>query len=246
MDSIFEHYKKTGYMHHAHIIEGQKKEIVPVLLSALEQHLGISAQGNPDFTILEYQSLGIDESRDLSLRQSRSGFNVPTNKTTDGFSRRIFIISAESFTHEAQNALLKTFEEPTPHTHFFVIIPRLHILIPTLASRALLLRREELFSPKDEAEELAEKFLDTSLLTERFAFIKKLTETKKGEVIDREKIRRILDYLERMLYTRLAGKESAIRGRGDIFRDIYKTKTYLADRGSSPKMLLEYLAIELS
>ncbi len=245
MDSIFEHYKRTGYLHHAYIIEGQKGEILPVLLSAFVQHIGITTQGNPDIIILECPTFGIDESRDLSLQQSRSGFSAPATKTSGGFSGRIFIIGAESFTEEAQNALLKTFEEPTPHTHFFVIIPRLHILIPTLKSRVVLVNGKNTSSLKDEVRDFTEKFLDSSSLTERFAFIKKITEVKKGEVVDREKIRRILDHLERILYTRLVRKEPAIRGQGDIFREIYKTKTYLADRGSSPKMLLEHLAMEL-
>lgn len=244
MDSIFEHYKRTGYLHHAYIIEGQKEETVPILLSVFEQYLGISVRGNPDFTILEYQSLGIDESRELSLQQSRSGFSAPATKTIDGFSRKIFIISAESFTHEAQNALLKTFEEPTPHTHFFVIIPRLHILIPTLKSRVVLVNGRAPSSPKDEAGDIAGRFLDSSSLAERFASIKKITEVKKDEVVDREKIRRILDHLERMLYTRFAGGKMGVE-QNNIFHEIYQTKTYLTDRGSSSKMLLDHLAIEI-
>lgn len=247
MDLIFEHYKKTGYMHHAYIIEGRKEEIVPILLSALEQHLGISVQGNPDLAVLEYQSLGINESRDLSLRQSRSGFSASVNGGKDNVSRKIFIISAESFTHEAQNALLKTFEEPTLHTHFFIIVPSLHIILPTLVSRVVLVRRGNLLSNKDDALDFAEKFLNTSSFAERFASIKKLTETRKDEIVDREKIRRILDHLERILYTRLAGKKKGAPlntlKESDIFHEIYQTKTYLSDRGSSPKMLLEHLAI---
>lgn len=243
MDSLFEHYKKTGYLHHAYIIEGQKREILPLLLPVFEQQMGIRIRGNPDFTILEYQSLGIDESRELSLRQSRAGFGESAPGQGNNSPRKIFIVSAESFTHEAQNALLKTFEEPTPHTHFFVIIPRLHILIPTLKSRVIIVRGRNLFPPKDEMRDFAEKFLN-SPLQERLAIIKKITETKKDEVVDREKIRRILDHLEQILYTRFAGEKKGGE-QSNIFHEIYQTKTYLTDRGSSPKMLLEHLAIAL-
>lgn len=244
MDSIFEHYKRTGYLHHAYIIEGLKEEIEPILLSALKRHIGMIVQGNPDLTILEYQSLGINESRDLSLRQSRAGFGGLGAGKESHPSRKIFIVSAESFTHEAQNALLKTFEEPTLHTHFFIIVPSLHIILPTLISRVVLVRRGNLSSNKDDALDFAEKFLNTSSLAERFASIKKLTETRKDEIVDREKIRRILDHLERILYTRFAGEKKGGE-QSNIFREIYQTKTYLADRGSSPKMLLEHLAMEL-
>ncbi len=115
MDHIFEHYKKTGYLHHAHIIEGAHIEVVPELLSAIERHMGIYAKGNPDLTVEVHQSFGIDESRTLSSRQTRASFGDET--------RKIFIISTDSFTREAQNALLKTFEEPTADTHFFIIVP---------------------------------------------------------------------------------------------------------------------------
>ncbi len=233
MDNIFEHYKRTGYLHHAHIIEGVHNEVVPVLVSALERHMGIIVKGNPDLTVLEYQSFGIRESRELSLWQSRAGF---ADSGKGGPSKKIFIIGTGSFTREAQNALLKTFEEPTAGTHFFIIIPRLDTILPTLKSRVIIVE-PKLQPSEDETKTIAEKFLD-STLEQRFAMIKKITEVKKGEQVDREKIRRILDHIERILYTRMAGKPS-----GDIFREIYQTKTYLSDRGSSPKMLLEHLAI---
>ena len=243
MDNLFEHYKKTGYLHHAHVIEGVHGEVVPTLLSALERHMGIAIQGNPDLTVEEYQSLGIDESRDLSLRQSRAGF---------ADSKKIFIVSAQSFTREAQNALLKTFEEPTAGTHFFIIIPRRDTILPTLRSRVIVIDGRRTSVNNDETKVVAEKFLDSNL-EQRFAMIKKLTvapkgltrhdsaESKKGEQVDREKIRRILDHIERILYTRTAGRHDT----SALFREIYQTKTYLADRGSSPKMLLEHLAIAI-
>lgn len=232
MDSIFDHYKKTGYLHHAHLIEGVQSEVVPLLLSAIERHMGITVQGNPDLSIESYDSFGIDESRHLTEVQSRAGF-----EGSDAVARKIFIIGAKSFTHEAQNALLKTFEDPTAGTHFFFIIPRAEVLLPTLRSRVLVVREAGAVL-EDEAKVSAEIFLG-STLAERFTLIKKLTEHKKGESVDREMIRRMLDHLERILYTRHAGE----RVGSDIFHEIYQTKTYLADRGSSPKMLLEHLAI---
>ncbi len=248
MDSIFEHYKRTGYLHHAHIIEGVHTSVVSTLLFAIERHMGIVAQSNPDLTVLEYQSFGVAEARELSLRQSRAGF---ADSGDCAHSKKIFVISAESFTREAQNALLKTFEEPTAGTHFFIIIPRLDIILPTLKSRVILIEGSQTSLKEDDTKTLAEKFLD-STLEQRFAMIKKLTVASKGltrhdpagskgEAVDREKIRRVLDHIERILYTRMAGKPS-----GDIFREIYQTKTYLSDRGSSPKMLLEHLAIVVS
>ena len=232
MDHIFEHYKKTGYLHHAHLIEGDQVALVPILLAALERHMGISAQGNPDLSVIAHGSFGIDEARTLTSMQSRAGF--------DEGARKIFIISAPSFTREAQNALLKTFEEPAAGTHFFIILPHFNTILPTLKSRVVLVSPKDA-QTHDDTSALAKKFLDASL-EERFVIAKKLTDKKTGEVVDREKIRSFFDNLERILYTRLAGKKDG----SEIFREIFQAKTYLSDRGSSPKMLIEHLAIAIS
>jgi len=232
MHSIFEHYKKTGYLHHAHVIEGMHETIAPLLVEALREHLNIEAQGNPDVTIEYYDSLGVDEAHELKSAQTRAGF--------DG--RKIFIIGTESFTSEAQNALLKTFEEPTEGTHFFIIIPHAEMLLPTLRSRVLVVQNMSM-GVEDEARILAEKFVDASL-EGRFAIAKKMAEKKAGETVDRELFRTMLDHIERILYTRSAGsRDEKIT---NMFREIFQAKTYIANRGSSPKMLLEHIAIVLS
>ncbi len=247
MDSIFEHYKKTGYLHHAHLIEGEADALAPVLAAAIERHMGIPARGNPDFTTLFYETFGIDEGRELKERQSRAGFGAE-DSVKDSPSRKIFIVCANAFTHEAQNSLLKTFEEPTEGTYFFIILPRLDAIIPTLKSRVILIDGRRTSVKEDDTKVLAEEFLD-SFLEQRFTMAKKLTETKKDEPIDREKIRRILDHIERILYTRTAGislGNETSKLSSSIFRYIFQAKTYLADRGSSPKMLLENLAMVIS
>ena len=233
MDQIFEHFKKTGYLHHAHIIEGDKEVLTQTLLALLEKHMGIFAHNNPDVSLLAYKSFGIDEARTLSENQSRASFAQSSNEDP---SRKIYLISADSFTHQAQNALLKTFEEPTLGTHFFIIVPHIDTILPTLRSRLVVARLGDAVYD-DETRTLAQKFL-TSSLEERFAMSKKLTEKKGEEPIDREKIRRMFDHIERMLYTRMAGKPDQ-----GVFAELYQAKKYLADNGSSAKMLCDHLAI---
>lgn len=231
MDYIFEHYKKTGYLHHAHIIEGVHADILPELLFAISKNLGIETKSNPDLTVKFYESLGIVEARFLKEAQTRAAF---------GGARKIFIIGAESFTHEAQNALLKTFEEPTTGTHFFIILPRAEMLLPTLLSRVLVVSGS--IVSEDDAKKMAEKFIDAPL-EDRFAMAKKMADKKDRDTADRELFRRMLDHIERILYTRTAGKHD--NTSGSIFREIFQAKTYLATRGSSPKMLLEHIAVAL-
>lgn len=231
MDHIFEHFKKTGYLHHAHIIEGDKNLLTPVLLELVEKHMGIFPHNNPNFSVLSCKTFGIDEARALSENQSRAGFSE-----TGELSRKLYVIAADSFTHQAQNALLKTFEEPTLGTHFFIIVPHVDNILPTLRSRLVFVGLGK-NNADDETRALAQKFLASSL-EERFAMSKKLTEKKGDDPIDREKIRRMFDHIERMLYAQMAGKPD----RG-VFAELYQAKKYLSDNGSSAKMLCDHVAI---
>ena len=52
---------------------------------------------------------------------------------TDG--GQVFVIAASFITHEAQNALLKLFEEPPVDTAFVLVVPPAFQLLPTLQSR---------------------------------------------------------------------------------------------------------------
>jgi len=47
----------------------------------------------------------------------------------------LFVIAASFITHEAQNALLKLFEEPPVDTAFVLVVPPAFQLLPTLQSR---------------------------------------------------------------------------------------------------------------
>ena len=233
MQNIFDTYTTTGYLHHAYIVVGDRVSHAEQILALLSQHLGLVTQGNPDVHTLMFTSLGVDEARDLSKQQSSAGFTVSENGEA---ARKFFIISADTITHEAQNALLKTFEEPTAGTHFFILLPRTEMLLPTLVSRVVVIASETVGN--DEAK-LAQDFLTTTL-EERFAMIKKLTETKKDEPIDRERIRRFLDALEQLM-----AKQGGTPGFREKASTLYEVRGFLVERGSSPKMLLEHLAMSL-
>jgi len=73
-----------------------------------------------------HESFGINEARSLQNHAHQS------QVTETG---RVFVIVTNRFTHEAQNALLKLFEEPPQGTRFFLVLPDTHAIIPTLRSR---------------------------------------------------------------------------------------------------------------
>jgi hypothetical protein len=123
----------TRIDHHAYVVAGQKESLIPLLLDMFENKFGIVINSNPDFSVIHFESLGIDESRKIKEMQSMKSL---------GASKRIFVISTNSITVQAQNAMLKMFEEPTENTHFFIIVPSTSFFIDTLLSRMVVLESE--------------------------------------------------------------------------------------------------------
>src|SRR3990167_6961198 len=153
-------YFDKNNLHHAYLIEGAREEVVPEILEVVGE-LGVKTLGNPDFVQITLDSFKIEDARNLKA------FSQEKANTT---SRKIFLISANNFLLEAQNTLLKMFEEPIENTHFFLIVPDVNILLPTLVSRFFFI-----FARSDLAEGIkeAEKFIIMPI-QKRLDFIKEL------------------------------------------------------------------------
>ena len=74
----------------------------------------------------EHVSFGIDDARALRAWQEL----MP-----EAGKRKIRVVYSDFITEQAENALLKTLEEPTPNTHIIFAIPKPEVLLPTLLSR---------------------------------------------------------------------------------------------------------------
>ncbi len=116
--------KTLGFFHHAFILPGQREEMKLLLRNFLEEEFGIFPN-NPDFFEFEAESFGIDDGREVKMAQSRLA--------SSSGSKKIFLLSAHSFTNEAQNSLLKIFEEPTKDTIFFVLASSGKFFLPLRA-----------------------------------------------------------------------------------------------------------------
>lgn len=216
-------------LHHAYLIEGDRQENLPLLLGALK-NINIKIENNPDFHFLTFDSFKIDDARAIKQRESEKSF-------VEG--KKIFIISAGGFLSEAQNALLKSLEEPKEDTHFFILVDRVNVMIPTLVSRCLVVKnnnQENKYSKK------AEVFIKMNL-KDRIDFIKSfLAEKKEQEEGDNVKneVLNFLNALEQTLYK----NKSKLNPR--IFEHLMNIRGALYQPGSSAKMLFESVAIELS
>ncbi|MDO8565114.1 MAG: hypothetical protein Q7R67_00605 [bacterium] len=203
-------------MHHAYLLVGSPE--------AAEEHLqaflapqGITLTGSPDFFVWKEALFGIDEARALSVAAARKAF----------VNKKIFFIAPEKLTHEAQNALLKTFEDPYPDTHFFLSVREEALVLPTLRSRMQTVHVKS--SASDTKENEAEKFLSLSI-ADRLAFTKKFVDQEKNVSL----------FLDRLL---LLSRENKLPT--ETVKKIYNVRQVSDDRSTSARLILEHLAVVL-
>lgn len=131
-----------GTLPHALIFEGASGsgKLTVALMTAAALSVGfedkILRQLSPDVTVHGVsegkKSIGISVIRDIRAQ----AYIKPQE-----LQNRIFIIkNAQLLTTEAQNALLKIFEEPPKGVHFFLLCENATSLLPTVRSRAPVLR----------------------------------------------------------------------------------------------------------
>jgi len=229
---ILKHLDKDN-LHHAYLVEGTKDEIVPEIFEFCES-INIKTSRNPDFCHIDLDSFRIEDAR--NLRSYAGEKNIISDK-------KIFIISANNFLLEAQNSLLKMFEEPVENTHFFLVVPDVNSLLKTLVSRFYFISaRQGLAEETNDAE----RFISMPL-QERIDFIKVLL-PKKDEDSDEEiniesnnsKALKFLNALESSLHRKFVSKPAFDIG---FFEHFFKVREFLRMPGSSPKTLMESVAM---
>lgn len=206
----------------ARLIAGGK-EMIPKVLALLEQS-GIRTLGNPDVYLREYLHFGINEARELRERASLRAIR-------DGV--RIFIVVCPGMTLEAQNALLKTIEEPVGNATFFLIVPTPETLLPTLLSRlqTLQLSGEDVLRGRVDAR----AFVSASG-QKRISMLKPLLDRDENDRRDLGSVIAFLSDLERVIASH------ALKS-GEGLRAIYRARKYVTDKGALTKHLLEQVAL---
>lgn len=145
----------------------------------------------------------------------------------------VFVIICVSMTREAQNALLKILEEPSSHTYFYLITPRIEKLLPTLQSRL-----EQLSYDGESVEYHLDMQEFISLpLPERFEYIKKVTDTKKSPDVSKKDVLLLLHDLE--VYAQEHKKY-------ELAEVITKAENMLSFASASPKVILDMVAVYIT
>ncbi|WP_052446626.1 ATP-binding protein [Candidatus Soleaferrea massiliensis] len=147
------HMVESGRLFHAYLLEGEnglgkktfarlmaasflctgKEDAVPCL--RCESCRKVLGSVHPDVQLLEgtgSRSFHVDE-----IRKIRSSLYIKPN---EGEYRIYILANAEGMTPQAQNALLKSLEEPPSHTIFILTTENRALLLPTILSRLVCLK----------------------------------------------------------------------------------------------------------
>lgn len=202
-------------LHHANLLVGAPEEAESYLRSLCEVS-DIKLANNPDFFAFRMETFGIDEARELKLLSARKAITP----------KKIFFIAPTRLTLEAQNALLKTFEDPSPNTLFFLAVREDGLIVPTLRSRMQTLRisRDLTFESRD-----AEVFL-SSPIKGRLLFAKSFADEKKNLSV----------FLDDLLC--LLRKQSEMR---KSLEKVYHIRHSIGDSIIVSRLVLEHLSLVL-
>lgn len=197
----------------SYIFEGDEESLISYL----------SELGDFNFTKQNFGVLGIDDARNLKL----SSIEKEESKN------HVHILSVSGIQSEAQNALLKLFEEPKENYIFVLVIPNKKDLLGTLLSRF-----QTIENPKEKTHtKHAKNFLNLNLL-ERLSFVEKFLKENEDNDSTRSLVSDFYDSLIQIL------KEKKSLNKEEI-QTYISLKPLVHTRGSSPKIILEFLAYSL-
>jgi len=215
-------------LHHAYILEGDIISSHKEIVSFCEDKLSLNTKSNPDFWHSHHERFLVSDARNLREMQL---------KKTSGGEKKIFIISFNFITREAQNSLLKVLEEPTQGTHIFLLTQSAHVFLDTVKSRAITIS-----FISDERNKQAEDFLKSSY-KERLSIVGKIVDDIKKEKLEKSDALKMVRSIKEIVYKDF--NKNPVPEISEKLKEINRVEDYLHDSGSSTKMLLENLAISI-
>lgn len=219
--------------HHAYVVhaQGGATEAYNDVVNWVETALGITGAGNPNKIVVFAPTLSIDMVRTIHTQHVDMPFATGTN------INRVWIIHVSSIPHESQNALLKILEEPKPNNTFILIVTTIGTLLPTLLSRVVVVSHGKKDGAHDELIALGftdpqefmlkkapQRLMDVAIILKKYE-ADKIT---KGD---------IRNWCELML-------SAPTKPGTDYMQALLYVLSHIEERGSSPKILLEYIAIQ--
>lgn len=222
--------------HHAYVFAGNQEEGIEAALAFSERELDLPRLANPDITQFTFGLFSVADARrvgDVAMQAPLAG------------DRKVIILAVARLFHEAQNALLKLFEEPPADTTLILIVPAEGILLPTLRSRLISLPMCGLTKSALSTE--AGEFLALDPAGREKFIAKLLLRTKSDREEEKQAARLaaigLLDGITRAAYAAQVTKESEELTL--LLRDLERFAPMLHDRSGPLKMIFEHLLIVL-
>jgi DNA polymerase III delta prime subunit len=253
MSNMLSHLKKES-MHHAFVIEGDTLQTRPILFDFLKKEFGMDT-GHNDLVLLDRGDFGIENVQEI--------VDVNSRKPTAGIYK-VIVVGLHSISHQAQNAILKTLEEPRPGTFIFILTNTSAIFLPTILSRVQVVRstgaeivnssstskKETLDNSRQSKKDIKRtEILNAQLFLQkpqsaRLAQVKEILDLKSDEEIGDAEIFKFVQEIEK-LSVGFAQKNNDIKTITLIAQIFTKVEDYMRDTSSSKKLLLEYMALRI-
>ena len=202
-------------LHHANLLIGGSEEAESYVRLFCDD-CGVRVANNPDLFAFRVSTFGIDEARELKILAARKALTT----------KKIFLVVAERLTREAQNALLKTFEDPFPDTFFFLRTREEALIEPTLLSR---MQAIHLSSDSKSQSTDAQKFLSLPI-KDRLLFAKKFVDEEKSVPV----------FLDDLLLLLRQQKKARV-----VLESVYNIRRLAGDSLAAPRLVMEHLSLVL-
>lgn len=219
-------------LYHSYIIEGEPELTGAELLKFLEMR-GEVINENADVLFQVYESFTMDDSSEIKDWHSRRGISG---------GKKVCIIATKFINREAEQTLLKIIEEPGENTHFFIVVPDVSVILPTIISRTHTIKTKQLVD--NDLRKKVSTFISSSAKA-RIDQVAKIVKDNKDEE-NSAKLRfyatTFVNELEKVFYKTF--KKNKSDKKTQFFLDeLQKAREYLSTPGASVKMILEHLAL---
>jgi DNA polymerase III delta prime subunit len=182
--------------------------------------------------------IGVDDVREQVVRQMAT--------KPFSYKYKVFIINkAETLTPAAQNALLKTIEEPAPYGVFLLLTTQIEVMLPTVLSRCVTVRIDaikDVEAPSEEMQALVREVVETAHTLD---IIGAMNIYKKFEPFkeSKESVQGLLD----MLYMGFGQRIRTTQGKNALkaAKAITKTKEILSQNGNF-QLAIEMMLLKIN
>lgn len=175
----FEQLLKSGSLSHAYLFWGESR----LATDAIGENILNLLENNSGGILLDGLKLQANGEGNIGIDEARSAISFLWQRPVSSARRTVFISGADKLTAQAQNALLKTLEDPPEHGLLILGAPNAESLLPPLTSRLQKIYISSIIEAPDEAARArVAKFIRASS-KERKEIIVEMLELESDDVV---------------------------------------------------------------